>query len=415
MHASNFKISSQTYLRKGTVPANVALEFFEEKTGKYFVIGVHLLSADEESPVIKKWYSEECRLENLDFVINDRPALATEFKNAGRKIRYLESDKAAKDKFRHRLGNLDEKFFDIIPKSLAFKPMDNVKEFINKFVLSEEKIDVKGLRDNIETLDELDRVLKKTRSQLSSLEEILKKYEQIRDKETDICINGILLKMAEKDSAAQRISSHEKDIRIKQDSVESNNDELKRCDEELHGLKDREIALNVDIANNKSSKLVESIKKRIDEYEVTIGVNKKNIEKLRERLKPVSIYLNAVGELGYKVISGADVSFLESQAEEKEKTGIIERLEDHLSNEYKAIEHKKSDSYSELKLAEEKINDLRKKQLELEAIVQKLETGNVPLEEMVSLYEKGAALYRECVETLDQYEKRLEEASGESF
>ena len=60
-------------------------------------------------------------------------------------------------------------------------------------------------------------------------------------------------------------------------------------------------------------------------------------------------------------------------------------------------------------------NTFEKKQLELEAIVQKLETGNVPLEEMVSLYEKGAALYRECVETLDQYEKRLEEASGESF
>jgi exonuclease VII small subunit len=33
---------------------------------------------------------------------------------------------------------------------------------------------------------------------------------------------------------------------------------------------------------------------------------------------------------------------------------------------------------------------------------------------MVALYEKGAALYRECVETLDRYEKRLEEAAGES-
>lgn len=59
-------------------------------------------------------------------------------------------------------------------------------------------------------------------------------------------------------------------------------------------------------------------------------------------------------------------------------------------------------------------NTFEKKQQELEAIVQKLESGNVPLEEMVSLYEKGAALYRECVETLDRYEKRLEEAAGET-
>lgn len=59
-------------------------------------------------------------------------------------------------------------------------------------------------------------------------------------------------------------------------------------------------------------------------------------------------------------------------------------------------------------------NTFEKKQKELEEIVQKLETGNVPLEEMVALYEKGAALYRECVEILDRYEKRLEEAAGDN-
>jgi uncharacterized protein YPO0396 len=54
----------ETYHRKGTVPANVALEFYEEKTDSYFVLGVHLLSQDEESLVVKRWYAEECRLED---------------------------------------------------------------------------------------------------------------------------------------------------------------------------------------------------------------------------------------------------------------------------------------------------------------------------------------------------------------
>ena len=61
------------------------------------------------------------------------------------------------------------------------------------------------------------------------------RFDEYEQDEDDHC-------WAEKDSAAQRISSHEKDIRIKQDSVESNNDELKRCDEELHGLKMRSTA-----------------------------------------------------------------------------------------------------------------------------------------------------------------------------
>ena len=47
------------------------------------------------------------------------------------------------------------------------------------------------------------------------------------------------------------------------------------------------------------------------------------------------------------------------------------------------------------------------KQEELEAIVSKLEGGNVPLDEMITLYEQGEALYRECAETLDAYEARL--------
>ncbi len=43
----------------------------------------------------------------------------------------------------------------------------------------------------------------------------------------------------------------------------------------------------------------------------------------------------------------------------------------------------------------------------LEEIVSRLESGNVPLEEMIRLYEEGEALYRACAETLDAYEKRL--------
>ncbi|HWR23027.1 MAG TPA: exodeoxyribonuclease VII small subunit [Feifaniaceae bacterium] len=44
---------------------------------------------------------------------------------------------------------------------------------------------------------------------------------------------------------------------------------------------------------------------------------------------------------------------------------------------------------------------------ELESIVQKLEGGNSPLEEMVALYERGAALGKRCMELLDSYEGRL--------
>jgi len=53
---------------------------------------------------------------------------------------------------------------------------------------------------------------------------------------------------------------------------------------------------------------------------------------------------------------------------------------------------------------------------ELESIVQKLERGDVPLEESVAIYERGEALKRRCEELLRQAEARVEkitfDASG---
>jgi exodeoxyribonuclease VII small subunit len=45
---------------------------------------------------------------------------------------------------------------------------------------------------------------------------------------------------------------------------------------------------------------------------------------------------------------------------------------------------------------------------ELESIVQKLERGDVPLEESVAIYERGEALKRRCEELLRHAEARVE-------
>jgi exodeoxyribonuclease VII small subunit len=45
---------------------------------------------------------------------------------------------------------------------------------------------------------------------------------------------------------------------------------------------------------------------------------------------------------------------------------------------------------------------------ELESIVKRLEDGKVPLEESVTIYERGEALKRRCDELLRQAEARVE-------
>jgi len=45
---------------------------------------------------------------------------------------------------------------------------------------------------------------------------------------------------------------------------------------------------------------------------------------------------------------------------------------------------------------------------ELEEIVQKLESGNAPLEESIALYERGAALKAHCETTLKSAQAKIE-------
>jgi exodeoxyribonuclease VII small subunit len=64
-------------------------------------------------------------------------------------------------------------------------------------------------------------------------------------------------------------------------------------------------------------------------------------------------------------------------------------------------------------MAENTTNDVKKLSFEkalaeLEQIVQKLERGDVALEESVTIYERGEALKRRCEELLRQAEARVE-------
>ena len=51
---------------------------------------------------------------------------------------------------------------------------------------------------------------------------------------------------------------------------------------------------------------------------------------------------------------------------------------------------------------------------ELEELISKLESGSVPLEEMVALHEQGMALYESCAAELAAFEKRLKAPGAES-
>lgn len=175
--------TEKTYLRDGNVISNIALEFYEEKENRWFVIGVHITSGNENETPTKRWYIENGKLEDFSFLTDDnKPAMADEFRNNDKKISYIKTVNEYKENLRRRLGTLEEKFFEVILKALAFRPVDNVKDFINRYVLTEKTIDVQSLRESIDALNDLEQTLKNAKQEREALEKILERYSEHRRK-----------------------------------------------------------------------------------------------------------------------------------------------------------------------------------------------------------------------------------------
>ena len=230
--------TEKTFLREGNVISNIALEFYEEKENRWFVIGVHITSGNESENPSKRWYIENGKLEDFSFLTEEnKPSMVDEFRNKGEKVKYIKTVSEYKDNLRHRLGNLEDKFFEVLLKALAFRPVDNVKDFINKYVLTEKNIDVQSLRESIDVLNEFEQTLKKAKLERDELEKILTRFNEIEENARNQKINDLLVKIVDKDVLVQSKNEAESKIRIYMQNLKSKTSECESIEIQLKDVR----------------------------------------------------------------------------------------------------------------------------------------------------------------------------------
>lgn len=286
------------YLRKNSVITYVALEFNEEKTGRFFTIGVKIDSRDEESSLGIKWFREECQLESLSFVTAGRPSTTEEFRRKDKKIQLIAQAYEAKAQFGRRLGNLEDRFFDMIPKSLAFKPMDNVKDFINKFILAEKTIEVSTLRQNIGALKEFEDLMVMTREKIKDLEAILSSHEIILLRERDIKTNEILIDKARIEIKKQELEQLERQYQNDQQKLVREQQQEAGLGTQLEHERERFTQLQVALGQNETTQLIASIRNGIELLKKDRDIAETAYKKLKSMLGLVNDALKALNEDG---------------------------------------------------------------------------------------------------------------------
>lgn len=171
-------LEGKEYLREGDVVAHVALEFHNEDNDAYEVLGAAVEAGKNSSPS-QFFYKADHKLDESWFIDGDaiRPwkAFQQELKINDIPITTPATVSERRRLFANTLG-VEAKYMELVPRALAFKPVDDLNAFIFQFLLKEEEIDIKDLRENIREYQIFEKKLQEEKKNFDELAKINDNY-----------------------------------------------------------------------------------------------------------------------------------------------------------------------------------------------------------------------------------------------
>ena len=338
----------KAYNRDGVVISHVALEFCDEDKKKNFVLGVVHTSNDEQSQILSKWYIAECNLDELTFIVGERPATPKELRS---NLILLER-KDARERFLSRLGRLDEKFFEMIQKAIAFKPMKNVKDFIKNFLLTESNVDFESLKETINNVRELENLYNQCVAQKKMLDEIVDCSNEYRARQDEILVDEILLDLANFDISDQKVKEVEekikrvgREINQKEELKSTKNTTVDELNEKLDVVKDS-------LRDSDIGRLIVSIDGQIKQVLDSCDKERKKIDNLNKNLDCLKKYLSLLENSDYVFpISAQEFVDISSDVLQFDKKEIIldrlvssdEKIKNDISENYYNLDRQRKD------------------------------------------------------------------------
>lgn len=202
------------YERTGPLSAHICLEFYEETTGKYFLLGVVMDSASEDTEPKSAWYLFEDRQLSDDLFFAGRTVKGiSKFRSTNKGLRkFVLTQQEARKMIQGRFGRLEDRFFSLIPKALAFRPIHDIKDFVYSYVLDEKKVNIDSLRENVRAYQDLERMLVDVRTRIGELKKIKDQAGEVEAGIRRDRMNEYFVARAELDLVQQAVSRTERDL-----------------------------------------------------------------------------------------------------------------------------------------------------------------------------------------------------------
>lgn len=271
------------YERTGEISAHIALEFYEESKNRYFVLGVVIDSATEGQETVARYLMDNTMFSNDMFMDGKRPRNITEFRtynNASLK-HFVKTQAEAKKIIKQRFGRIEDKFFQLIPKALAFKPIDDIKDFVYSYVLDEKEVNIDSLRENVRSYQDLEKTLEGVKKRIEKLKEIEEQYKIVKDCMASDSMYDYFLAKSEVDINKETVKALEQQILKAGFSLEELVKERKQLEEEWQAKNEIYTNLLVELKQNKEFQALEEQQKRLDKLREDERNQQKEVKAVR--------------------------------------------------------------------------------------------------------------------------------------
>lgn len=250
--------------RTGQISAHIALEFYEESKKRYFVVGAVVDSASEGQETTVRYLLDNTRFwDEMFFKQNNSPKSIAEFRKSNKKEikQWCNSNAEAKRMIKARLGRIEDKFFSLIPKALAFKPIDDIKDFVYSYVLDEKEVNIESLRENVRSYQDLGKTLEIVKKKLAELEQISKHYNEVMNAEEKNNKYEYFLTHAKIDEMQENKKCWQQEIQNAMHSLKQQQQALESLKQQKEERQEMETALRVELRQNLDFVALEDRKK----------------------------------------------------------------------------------------------------------------------------------------------------------
>lgn len=272
---------NRPYERTGEISAHIALEFYEESKKQYFVIGAVIDSASEGQETTVRYLMDNSRFTEDMFFQADTPRSISQFRAANQKIKqWWKTNAEAKKFMKSRFGRIEDKFFTLIPKAMAFKPIDDIKDFVYSYVLDEKEVNIDILRENVRTYQELEKTLESVKKRIAKLEIIEKSHEEVMDGLKKDKMYEFFLSQVRLDMTKEHIRQLQEQIAMEGYRLEQRNLEKESLTKEREDTQKMETSLRVELRQNEDFLALEEqekIRERLQETKALQEQEKKQL------------------------------------------------------------------------------------------------------------------------------------------